>query len=215
MKPNQRTFFFVFIFACILALGCNISSKAGPANTPTAIPPTPIPGWDKFEGGGIELWMPNSFEGGDLTNDLDVILERMRSMDSQFQQMADMIEKNSSAFMLLVYDTNVGSSGFLTNVNVVKEKVLSGMTLDTYLDSSVKQLTPLGFNIIERKTVQLYSHEAGRLVIEVSALKAKELMYIIKAKNAMWVITYSTGISEFSSRWTTFEKSANTIRILP
>jgi len=215
MNTNKRMIVIVILFASILTLSCNLSLKAGPANTPAPIPPTPIPGWEKFSGGGVELWMPDSFEGGDLANDLDVILERLRALGSQFQQMADMIEQNSSAFVLLVYDTDVGSSGFLTNVNVVKEKVLSGMTLDTYLDSSVGQLTPLGFSVSERKIVQLYSYEAGRLVIEASALKAKEVMYVIKAKNTMWVITYTTGTSEFASRLAIFEKSANTIRIQP
>jgi hypothetical protein len=215
MHTNRRTIFYVIVFICLLTLSCSLGSTAGSEDKAKAPTPTPIPGWEKFEGGGIELWMPANFEGGDLANDLDLILERLRSLGTQYEQMATMIEQNSEAFVLLLYDTNIGSSGFLTNVNVVKEKVLSGMKLDSYLDSSAEQLTPLGFNILEREIVQLNSYEAGRLVIEATSLKAKEVMYVIKAKNTMWVITYTTGISEFGSRLSTFEKSANTILIAP
>ena len=31
-----------------------------------------LSGWKKFVGGDAELWLPESFEGGDLVNDIDV-----------------------------------------------------------------------------------------------------------------------------------------------
>jgi hypothetical protein len=208
MNTPKRTILFFLLAVSILILGCGLGGGTRAAPTPT-----PIPGWEKFSGGGAELWMPERFEGGDLASDLDLIVGRLRSLGSGYEQMADMIEKNPSAFVLMILDTEIGSSGFLTNVNVVKEKVLSTMTLDTYMDLSENQLTPLGFEILAREIVQLDAYQAGKLVIQSDTLKAKEMMYIIKEKNIMWVITYATGNSEYNSQQATFEKSANTIRI--
>ena len=211
MKTRNRSITIFLLALGLLVLSCSLSGKA--ANTPTPIPPTSIPGWEKYSGSGIELWMPQNFDGGDLANDLDVIVERLKSLGPQYESIASTIEQNPSAFVLLIYDTKMGSSGFLTNVNVVKEKVLSSMTLDSYLDSSVNQLTPLGFTIAEREIKQLEGGKAGRLVIEADALQAKEVMYILKDKSTMWVITYTTGMSEFNNRLPMFEQSANTIKI--
>ena len=213
MKTNQRAITFFLLAISLLSLSCSLSGKA--ASTSTPIHPISIPGWEKFSGAGIELWMPASFEGGDLANDLDVILKQLRALGPEYQKVADMIEQNPESFVLLVYDSKIGATGFLTNVNVTRQQVLSGMKLDAYLDANSSQLGTLGFTVLEQKIVQLDNYEAGRLVIQSDALKAKEVMYIIKVKNTMWITTYTTGISEFSSRLPVFEQSANTIKITP
>lgn len=213
MNTRKLTLVLIFLSFSLLDISCAFGSTAKPTLTP--ILTTPIPGWEKFSSGNVELWMPANFDGGDLTNDLDVIIQRMRSFGPEYQKLADMIEKNPSAVTLLVFDTQVGSSGFLTNVNVIKEPVISTMGMQTYLDSTSKQFPSIGFNVIEIGIVQLDNYQAGRLVVQADALKAKEAMYIIKVKSVMWVITYSTGISEFENRLPIFEKSANTIKITP
>ena len=116
---------------------------------------------------------------------------------------------------MLVYDTKIGPTNFLTNVNVVKEKVVSTVTLELYLESSSKQMASYGFKVSEQKIIQLDNYEAGRLVVQADTLKAKEAIYVIKEKNTMWVITYATGTNEFSVRLPTFDQSANTIKIQP
>lgn len=213
MNTRKHTLVLIILSFSLLSLSCAFGSIA--KSTLTPIPPTPIPGWEKFSSVNVELWMPANFDGGDLTNDLDVIIHRMRSFGPEYQKLADMIEKNPSAVTLLVFDTQVGSSGFLTNVNVVKEPVISTMSMQTYLDSASKQLPSIGFKVIENGIVQLDNYQAGRLVVQADALTAKEAMYIFKVKSTMWVITYSTGISEFEYRLPIFEKSANTIKITP
>jgi hypothetical protein len=215
MKPAKRTIAVGLLFVSFLILSCSLEGISGSADKPKDPTPTAIPGWEKFSGGGIELWMPESFEGGDLANDLDVIVERLRSLGSSYEKLADIIEQNPSAIVLLVYDTKIGATGFLTNVNVVKEKVVSTVTLDLYLESSSKQLTSYGFKVSEQKIIQLDNYEAGRLVVQADTLQAKEAIYVIKVKNTVWVITYAAGIAEFSARLPIFEKSANTIQIQP
>ena len=215
MKPTKRMIALLLIAVSMLILGCSLEGATGSADKPKALAPTAIPGWEKFSGGGIELWMPDSFEGGDLANDLDVVIERLRSLGPEYEKLAEIIEQNPSAIALLVYDSQIGTSGFLTNINVVKEKVISTVTLELYLDSSVQQMTSDGFKVSEQKMIQLDNYETARLVLQLDALKAKEVIYMIKEKNTVWVITYATGAAEFSTRLPTFDRSANTIYIQP
>jgi hypothetical protein len=215
MNTPKRTIAICLLAVSFLILSCSLEGVTGSADKPKASTPTAIPGWEKFSGGGIELWMPESFEGGDLANDLDVIVERLRSLGPEYEKLAEIIEQNPSAIVLLVYDTKIGPAGFLTNVNVVKEKVVSTVTLELYLESSSKQMASYGFKVSEQKIIQLDNYEAGWLVVQADTLKAKEAIYVITVKNTMWVITYATGINEFSARLPTFNQSANTINIQP
>jgi hypothetical protein len=177
---------------------------------------TPIPGWQRFEGGGVELWLPESWEGGDLSEDIDLIVEEVRNLGPDFEEYAQLIEENPSMFVLWVFDYEVGESGGLTNVTVCKDKVLSTMTVDKYLDSLSEQL-PAPFQVIERGVVTLADQETGRLVIQFGASgeAVKELMYLIKEGTTMWFITFSTGPEEFAQRLPVFERSARTFAIQP
>ncbi len=181
--------------------------------TPTA---TPMPGWEKFEGGGVELWLPESYEGGDLSEDVEVIVERLRSFGPDFEQMAQSIEQNPSMYVMWAFDSEVGESGFLTNVNVGKERILSAMTIDTYLDAALGQFPAL-LQVTERDIVTLTDHEAGRLVIEfeIHGVAVKEVLYAIKEGTTMWLITFATGAGEFDQRLPVFEQSALTFAIQP
>jgi hypothetical protein len=159
------------------------------------------------------LWLPEGFEGGDLANDVNVIVDRLRSLGGKYADLAAMIEQNPSALVIIAYELNPGPSGFLTNVNVTKEQVLSGMTVNTYMEAGAAQFANYGFTVLEKGLVQLDNYEAGRIVIEATSLQAKEVMYIIKSNNTMWITTYATGISEFEDRLPMIEQSANTIKI--
>src|SRR5919199_4461962 len=64
--------------AQVLATRLHLTPAVTPTNTvsPTAtLTPSPaptvtsIPGWSKFRGGGVEIWLPNSFVGGDWSRE--------------------------------------------------------------------------------------------------------------------------------------------------
>ena len=102
-----------------------------PTDTPVpTATPTALAGWTKFEGSGIEMWLPDSFEGGDLENDLGVLVDKLKALGPEFESVAATIEANPAAFVLWAFDSDLGSSGYLTNVNVIQEQVVSAVTLD-------------------------------------------------------------------------------------
>ena len=170
-------------------------------------------GWEKYEGGSVELWLPESYEGGNL-EDIDLVVEKLKNLGPDFEQMAQTLEQNPSLFVIWAFDFKVGTSGFLTNVSVAKEKVLSAFTVDTYLDAVINQI-PAQFQVVERDIVSLNDLKAGRLLLEItiSGMDVKEMMYVIKDGNFMWVITFTTGANEFVQRLPDFEKIALTFTI--
>ena len=194
-----------------------------PTATPTPEPtatlpptPTPIPGWEKFEGRGMELWLPESYEGGNLEEDLEVIVSNLRLLGPEFEQMAQIIEQNPSLYAMWAFDSEVGSSGFLVNVNVITERVLSAITVDTYLDAALKQLPPQ-LRVLERDVLSLGDYPAGRIVVEfdMGAAVAKEVQYAIKDGGTMWIITYAAPEDEFEEYLPVFEQSVLTFRVEP
>lgn len=191
-----------------------------PSSTPTPVPtdtpePTATPevmvGWNKFEATGMEIWLPDSFEGGDLQKDLDVIVSKLKAIGPEFEQVASVIEANPNAFVLWAFDTDIGSSGYLTNMNIVQEQVLSVVTLDMYLQAFEQQI-PSYLSITEQAVGQLDHYDSMRLVLDtdVSGVKGKELMYVIKDDNTVWAITFATSLGEFDQRLPAFEQSVQT-----
>lgn len=173
-----------------------------------------MPGWEKFEGGGVELWLPESYEGGDLSQDVELIVENLRRQGPDFEQMAKVIEQNPSMYVLWAVDLEVGDSGFLTNVAVTTEKVLSALTLEAYIDAAVKQF-PEQLRLIERDAVSLGSYQSGRLILEftISGVVVKQVLYVIKEGNTVWVMTFATGLEEFDQRLPSFERIARTFTV--
>jgi hypothetical protein len=205
----KKSIFILALLISLLLVGCS------PAPTATLQPtPTPIPGWVEFSAPGVSLWLPESFQGGDLANDLDVITQQLKTRGAEYETIVKMIEQNQSAFTIWAFDTNTGPSGALTNANVVKEQVVSAVTLDSYADAVQSQL-PSDFTITERQPVKLDNYDALRLTLEMSEPSIKEIIYLVKPGNTMWVVTYATGADEFAERLPTFEQSANTLRVEP
>ncbi len=199
-------------------LGCNLGSA--PANPETAAQPTAVmaskdmPGWEQFNAGTAQIWLPDSFDGGDLANDLDLVISKLNDLGPEYEAIDEMLQKNRSMFFLWVFDTQIGESGALTNVNIVKEKVLSIVTLDVYMDAVEKQL-PSDLQIQEKGTVNLNGQEVGRLIMKSTDQGISEAMYLYKVGNEVWILTYATGIDEFESRLADFEKSAGTFSMQP
>ncbi len=191
------------------------TATAVPTARPTVtVTPTAIPGWRKFEARGVELWLPENWEGGDLSKDLDVIVEKLKTLGPQYAQIAQTIKQNPSAYVLWIFDPQVSPSGGLTNANVGQERALSVQTVNTYLDAIEKQL-PSDFRVVDRKIVSLDRYEAGRLVIEarVAGAYTKQLFHVMKIANTFWMVNFTTTAAEFDQRLQTFERSVRTFAV--
>jgi serine/threonine-protein kinase len=203
----------------MITLACALSPSILPTSKPEILPtietlPTSIPGWEKFEANGVELWLPESYDGGNVKEDLQTVVEKIKSLGPEYQNMATVIEQNPDMFAIWAFDSKIGASGSLTSAAITFEKVMSVITIDTYLDAASSQL-PASFVVTDRQIVKLNGYDAGRLMIEfsISGTDGKELMYAVKNGNTFWVVTYGTGADEFDQRLPEFEKSALTFKV--
>jgi hypothetical protein len=173
-----------------------------------------VDGWKMFKGGGAELWLPASYEGGDLTKDLDVVVERVRSLGPDYEAIAHAMERNRSAFAIWAFDSQIGESGGLTSVTVVTERVPSSVTLESYLGLVSKKLTK-DFRVVEQGMVPLDRYQAGRVVLEaqLQGTHVRQIMYIVKNGSTIWVVNLATGADEFDVRSPAFESSVRRIRV--
>jgi hypothetical protein len=188
-----------------------------PSHTPTSEPTERvIEGWKRFEGGGMEIWLPESYTGGNLEDNLEFVVEALKDLGSEYKDMVKMLEKKPSPYVIWAFDADVGDSQGLTNMAVASQKVPSSIAIETYMDLSENNL-PKDFKIVERDIVTLGEYRAGRMVIEISmnGTRGKELTYMIKDGNDLYVIVYATGKDEFEARLPTFEKSIRTFAVLP
>jgi hypothetical protein len=187
------------------AAGC------GQAESPQ---PETAAGWKKFGGAGVDVWLPDSYEGGDLTKDLPVMVEKVRALGPGYEEMARTIERNPGAFRLWAFDAKIGASGGLTNLTLVAEGVPSTVSIETYLGMVGKQL-PKHYRVVEQSVAPLALYNAGRLVMEAEfgGARVRQVAYVVKSDSTMWVLNYSTPADEFDERLSSFEASAHTFSI--
>lgn len=186
-------------------------SFAADAAAEEPLPVEEDPDWSYFSAGDAGIWLPDSFIGGSLEDDLPLIADTLRAQGGDYAVLADMIEQNQSLFQLFAFDPSRGESGVLTNMNITRETVLSIFTTELYLDSVAGDL-PEQFQIIEQKQVALPGIEdASRVVTSVAmpgAAAMKQALYAVKDGNTIWMITFTTGEPEFDDMLPIFERSA-------
>ncbi len=174
--------------------------------------------WKTIAGNGVELSLPESYIGGNPSNDkdLEAIAQNLKTIDPDFEKTVEALKKNSSAIALLAFDTQNAKSRFVTNVNITQEKLPVGTNIEQYLDNAVKQLSPR-FRVVDQKVVSLEKYQAGRVVAETISgeIPIKNLYYVIQTGNEFWLVTYATTKSEFDRRLPNFEESIRTFHLSP
>ncbi|MCK5633687.1 MAG: hypothetical protein KAI06_01300 [Anaerolineales bacterium] len=204
---NKRN---LILLICLLSLSTALGCGQAATSQPTA---TPIPGWEKFEGDGVELWLPESYEGG-TREDMEMINEAIRSLGPEFEQAVQAVEQNPSMFIIWAIDSDIGDSGGVTNVSVMKEKLIYAFPIDNLIDEVIKEL-PAQWQVVERGIVSLENYQAGRVVVEatISDFSVKQLGYYIKDGNTMWLISFGSLAEDFDQRLPVFELSILTFAI--
>ncbi|MEH2066717.1 MAG: serine/threonine-protein kinase [Nostoc sp.] len=193
-------------------LNTNSTSQAPAISSENSSPDIPDR-WKKFEGGGAELWLPESYEGGNTSKNLDTLIRRLKSFGSEWEQVAQQIKQNPSAVSIWAFDSIKGDSGFLTNVIVTNEQVTSTINLETYLQEVSKQF-PAQIRIVDIKTGLAGGYQVGRIITETSLGRSgKQLYYVIKDGRTIWSVVFSTGIDEFEQRLPIFEASLRTFSV--
>jgi hypothetical protein len=211
--------------AFFLLTGCGLADLISPP-TPTPVPPTetPLPtptpepegptGFEKFEAGGIELWLPESFEGGDLSENLDVVLAGLEELGPAFEQQAQLISQNPDMFVFFGMDTEIGPSGFGTNVNIGTAEGDASVSIQMFIDATIAQLPPV-MSVVGSEVLTINEYPSGKieLAYDLEGTSIHQLIYIIQPDSTVWIVTYTTSEAEFEQRAPDFELSINSFKV--
>jgi hypothetical protein len=220
----------------LVSLGCNFVTVIEPTATPE--PPTPtftstpepkptatptatqqvyeIPAdWKLFSSERVEVWLPGDYIGGNLEEDLPVVLAELRSLGGDYEGMADQIEQNPDLYEMIVYAPMAGGGGFLTNFTLARTDTLPSIPLETLmsvLESSFSE----EFTVLESTIVDLGNYQAGRIMLQMSVygITSQSISYIISTGGDVWVLTYTAEVNDFTGLLDTFETSARSFRII-
>lgn len=176
--------------------------------------------WQTFKAPGIELSLPENYRGGSPnTTGLQTLIKGIRSLGSDYEKIASLVEQNPSTFLLIAVDPKPDRTGGVTNVVVSAVNVPETVTVDAYIDAAVQSL-PTPIRTIERKTVQVGSYPAGRLVTEANVKPnasqpdaLRQLIYVIKQGKILWTIAYSTRAGDYPQRLAMFEQSIQSFKV--
>jgi hypothetical protein len=211
----------VVVLLCALAVSAALSSGCGlPADLPTpTLAPAPTAtlaaGWKRLENKGISIDVPDTFIGGALTaSDQKMLTDNMTKFGSEFEQMAELIKQNPDLYLLFALDSEQTESGIFSNVIVVRERVLSAMDPAAYMKAVEKQL-PAQFKVKSSDKTTLFGEPGGKLVVEASLANknVKEIMYLFKRGDYMYMVAFTTGRAEFDEKLPTIEQSLQTLTI--
>jgi hypothetical protein len=181
----------------------------------------PAPGWQKFETEKLELWLPDSYVGGDPRRGLQNIVERSPKLGPMYQLVSKAVDsprgeeewrrrfakdwtkgktkKGAVEFFFRAFDSAVESLHRDRSVHVLREKVglLGGRaSLRSYLSKGmnifVSSRSPSP--VLEQSIVRLGPYEAGRLMIEI----AQKKKLLGSSTPCMWQLSYAIkGRQEF------------------
>lgn len=197
------------------------TSTSIPTLTPTStrqpIPTAVVPaGWRKLESVQVELWVPGSYLGGDPIKDREPLVKSLRALGSEYAGYINLINQNPSPFAIYAIDSAMGSTGFITNVSVTSNQIVSTGSGET-LQGGVSQQLPAQYTVLDRRNATAGLYSAERLVADSPAqgMHMRQLVYTIKVQNAAWVIVFTTADGEFLTRLPAFEQSIQTLRFKP
>jgi hypothetical protein len=181
----------------------------------------PDSAWQKFKTEKLELWLPDSYVGGDPRRDLRSIVERSPKLGPMYQLVSKTVDSPRSEeewrrrfakewttgktkdgaveVFFRAFDSGIESLYRDRSVHILREKVgLLGRraSLQSYLSKGMNVFVPSRSpsQVLEQAIVRLGPYEAGRLVIKI-AQKTK----LFGSKNHdMWQLSYAIkGRQEF------------------
>jgi hypothetical protein len=172
-------------------------------------------GWDHYTNSQMSIWVPPSWDGGDPSNDLDMMLDAIEEANPDFAQYAAAIRANPEAFLYWGYDLD-SAANFLTNMNIVTERVPSSVTVDQYIDILTQQL-PSMYTIVSTDTYSKDGYQVGELVsqVELNGTQIGQIMFILRGDRSIYALTFTTEMSQFNQRLETFRQIFDYFEIAP
>lgn len=220
-KPSASNANFWFAAAAIILVGiCAMTGILYSAGTfdsflgvlPDA--PPPQAGWSTYTGNDLTIQLPDHWQDIDLTGNSDAMLDLIAQRLPEFADAVEEARGDPDLYRFLALNEAQSSGIFTTNIVITSEPVGYFMSLDSYLDISVRQL-PESIEIINQSTREIEPFgEVG--VVEANptleGVNFRQTYYVVKRRNRVWVILFSADARLYDNLRPDFEYSLSTFR---
>ena len=182
-----------------------------------------LPGWKKFQTQILELWLPDSFFGGDPRTEWESMQFRAKELGSEFESGLLGVKNIVREYMFWAMEPKSDVTSFMVSVGILYQllpKLARSWPLEQKLKNEIKNLRN-DQHLLEQAIITLGSYKAARLLVEygkksffgkVSSIEGWGLQFIIKDATGFWSITYSADPSEREEKLPIFERSAKTFK---
>jgi len=174
-------------------------------------PPAPA-GWVRIDGVRTEIWLPSGFEGGDVEEDLPLIVENLRHLGNDFSPFVEAIEANPDSIDLIAYDTQSLAGGVFTNVVIAGERVPSAIDAGDYLEILTSRL-PDTFVVLDQRELDDDTVFADLRLDLSGAVVMRQRIYLTKREGMIWSVGFTSSEVEFDDRRGAFEVAFSRFRL--
>lgn len=191
-----------------------LTATPAPTSTATLIPYEELipPGWNQHTTTILELWVPPQF------NSINIDVERQATIDLYrdlgYEDYAEDLENNPSAYVFWFKHSDPGSNLFTPNINI-GPALMTAADLDTYLNQAYAD-GPQEFVVVNRQEFAVGNYEARRWLLEANLnnIYIGVAQYAIFDGTDVWFITGGSHFNEFYSWLPEFDKVARTFRLI-
>ncbi len=208
-------------------LALNVVPGAVVGNNVMIRPLDGLPGWTYYENAneGYGIGVPPNWQALDLDpNKLNSTLEAIRKKNPGVAADLEAQGKNlmSAGFKLFAYDvsTALPAQPFLTNMNLITDPLTEPLSLDQYVQGSLKQLHKLKTlsEPVGNRSLQLNAGPAVELNYRLLVVNARGEPLMINSMQYIWlrgqnayILTLTTTDSQAAGYAETFQKAAENV----
>ncbi|MGD1873553.1 MAG: hypothetical protein ACFB02_10950 [Mastigocoleus sp.] len=164
--------------------------------------------WKTFQGEGVEIQLPQNYEGGNPKQDYEKIRQKIESTGRTSSSLIRALSRRTS--VLFAFDSDGARTGNFTNIIIVKNKIPQGISLENLSDVLADRMSQSGRKLIEKKIISLDNYQAGKIITQKGV--AKQLIYVITEGNNSSAVIYTTSANTFQEYLPVFEESINTFK---
>jgi hypothetical protein len=99
-------------------------------------------------------------------------------------------------------------------VNIATSEAQANTPPQLFIDATLSQL-PASMTAVATEVLTINDYPTGKieLVSDLEGITVHQLIYIIQHETTVWIVTYSTGDTEFEQRLPEFELSINSFKV--
>ena len=210
MKKNWTS----LLMSCTLLLAITACNLPGLLQTPAPPEPTPTPdfGMVWYQGAGMQILLPDTYEQRDAKQDLGGILNTLEQFvggqDSPIAYLMDNLESNVAWWG----EDTAAPAVYPTQLLIVKNEALEGVPINL-IKSAVKLVLGSETSSLQTETLTLGPRDVTRFTYgkESTGWSA----YVFKEQGLLWVVLFITPPANLAAQQDNFDYSVASMIIAP